>query len=153
MAVTDINKLEAVKNDHEDERPEDLASGELITTTGTCKYCHNLVTIRVLPHTSEEDRDKIASAECSCQDSKDAQNTETAVAVLKDKINSRYNLMPENARNALISCLRPVAQGSLDKVTVKVDDSVTIKIYRSAKGLNLKRTTKEDDIMDEWSGE
>ena len=71
--------------------------------------------------------------------------------VITDKITERYNSMPEDARRALISCLKPVAYGKLDKITVMVDDAVTIKIYRSSKGLNLKRTTKEDDIMDEWS--
>ena len=59
--------------------------------------------------------------------------------------------MPDAARDALIACLKPVAYGQLDKVSVKVDDATTIKIYRSTKGLNLKRTVKEDDIMDEWS--
>ena len=71
--------------------------------------------------------------------------------VLTHKINDRYRGMPKDARSALISCLKPVAYGKLDKVSVKVDDATTIKIYRSTKGLNLKRTVKEDDIMDEWS--
>ena len=71
--------------------------------------------------------------------------------MLTDKINERYGTMPEDARRALIGLLKPVAYGKLDKITVKVDDAVTIKIYRSTKGLNLKRTVKEDDIMDEWS--
>ena len=141
MAVRDFSK----------EKPEDLKPGRLIETTGTCKYCKNLVTIKANPDATEEEKDSIASAECSCQDSKDARDVETAVRVLTDKINERYKLMPDDARMALVACLKPVAYGKLDKVTVKVDESVTIKIYRSAKGLNLKRTTKEDDIMDEWS--
>lgn len=142
MAVKDISKAE---------KPEDLGKGRLVETTGTCKYCHNLVTIRADPKATDEEKNKIASAECGCKDSKDAQDISVAVKVLTDKINERYNLMPEGARLALIACLKPVAYGMLDKVNVKVDDAVTIKIYRSAKGLNLKRTTKEDDIMDEWS--
>ena len=141
MAVKDINK----------EKPEDLKPGRLIETTGTCKYCKNLVTIKADPGATEKEKDEIASAECSCKDSKDARDVETAVRVLTDKINERYKLMTDDARMALVACLKPVAYGKLDKVTVKVDESVTIKIYRSAKGLNLKRTTKEDDIMDEWS--
>lgn len=132
-------------------KPEGIKPGRFVETTGTCKYCHNLVTIKALPEATEEEKDEIASADCSCQDGKDAREIETSVRVLTNKINDRYNGMPDNARKALISCLKPVAYGMLDKVTVKVDDSVTIKIYRSTKGLNLKRTTKEDDIMDEWS--
>lgn len=133
------------------EKPKDLKPGRLVETTGTCKYCKNLVAIKADANTTEEERDEIASAECSCKDSKDAREAETSVRVLTDKINERYQHMPEDARKALISCLKPVAYGKLDKITVKVDESVTIKIYRSSKGLNLKRTTKEDDIMDEWS--
>lgn len=132
-------------------KPEDLQPGRLIDTTGTCKYCKNIVMIKADPDSTQKERDKIASAECSCQESKDAREVETSVRVLTDKINERYKLMHEDARRALISCLEPVAYGKLDKVTVKVDEAVTIKIYRSTKGLNLKRTTKEDDIMDEWS--
>lgn len=141
MTVRDITK----------EKPEDFKPGRLIETTGTCKYCKNLVAIKADPDATEKEKDKIASAECSCKDSKDAREVETSVRVLTDKINERYSTMAESARHALISCLKPVAYGMLDKITVKVDDSTTIKVYRSSKGLNLKRTTKEDDIMDEWS--
>lgn len=139
--IKDINK----------EKPKDLNPGRLVETTGTCKYCKQLVTIKADPDATKKERDKIASSECSCQDSKDAREVETSVRVLTNKINERYKYMPEDARKALIATLKPVAYGKLDKITVKVDDSVTIKIYRSSKGLNLKRTTKEDDIMDEWS--
>ena len=132
-------------------KPEDLQPGRLIDTTGTCKYCKNIVMIKADPDSTQKELDKIASTECSCQDSKDAQEIETSVRVLTQKINDRYSGMPEDARRALISCLKPVAYGKLDKITVKVDEAVTIKIYRSTKGLNLKRTVKEDDIMDEWS--
>lgn len=141
MTVRDITK----------EKSKDLKPGKLIETTGTCKYCQNLVAIKADPDATETERDEIASAECSCRDSKDAREVETSVRVLTDKINERYQHMPDDARKALISCLKPVAYGKLDKITVKVDESVTIKIYRSSKGLNLKRTVKEDDIMDEWS--
>lgn len=132
-------------------KPEGIKPGGLVETTGTCKYCHNLVTIKALPEATEEEKDEIASVDCDCQDGKDARDIETSVRVLTNKINERYDGMPEDARRALISCLKPVAYGKLDKITVKVDEAVTIKIYRSTKGLNLKRTTKEDDIMDEWS--
>lgn len=125
--------------------------GRLIDSTGTCKYCRNIVMIKANPESTQEERDEIASDECNCQDGKDARDIETSVRVLTNKINDRYNGMPEDARRALISCLKPVAYGKLDKITVKVDEAVTIKIYRSTKGLNLKRTVKEDDIMDEWS--
>lgn len=132
-------------------KPEGIKPGRLVETTGTCKYCHNLVAIKALPDATEEEKDEIASVDCDCQDGKDARDIETSVRVLTNKINDRYNGMPEDARRALISCLKPVAYGKLDKITVKVDEAVTIKIYRSTKGLNLKRTVKEDDIMDEWS--
>lgn len=132
-------------------KPEGIKPGRLVETTGTCKYCHNLVTIKALPEATEEEKDEIASVDCDCQDGKDARDIETSVRILTNKINERYDGMPEDARRALISCLKPVAYGKLDKITVKVDEAVTIKIYRSTKGLNLKRTVKEDDIMDEWS--
>ena len=133
------------------EKPEDLNKGRLIDTVGTCKFCKNNVFIKAAPDSTQEELDEIASTTCDCKDGKDARELETSVRVLTHKINDRYRGMPKDARSALISCLKPVAYGKLDKVSVKVDDATTIKIYRSTKGLNLKRTVKEDDIMDEWS--
>ena len=133
------------------DKPEDLNKGRLIDTVGTCKFCKNNVFIKAAPDSTQEELDEIASTTCDCKDGKDARELETSVRVLTHKINDRYRGMPKDARSALISCLKPVAYGKLDKVSVKVDDATTIKIYRSTKGLNLKRTVKEDDIMDEWS--
>ena len=133
------------------DKPEDLNKGRLIDMVGTCKYCKNNVFIKAAPDSTQEELDEIASTTCDCKDGKDARELETSVRVLTHKINDRYRGMPKDARSALISCLKPVAYGKLDKVSVKVDDATTIKIYRSTKGLNLKRTVKEDDIMDEWS--
>ena len=133
------------------EENKELEPGRLITTTGTCKFCGQIVTIRAVAESSESERDDIATAECTCEEAKEAFKLETSVRVMTDKINERYAGMPGDAREALISCLKPVAYRMLEKVTVKVNESATIKIYRSAKGLNIKRTTKEDDIMDEWS--
>lgn len=132
-------------------KPEGIKPGKFAETTGTCKYCRSIVMIKADPEATEEEKNEIASVDCSCLDGKDAREIETSVRVLTQKINDRYSGMPEDARRALISCLKPVAYGKLDKITVKVDEAVTIKIYRSTKGLNLKRTVKEDDIMDEWS--
>lgn len=134
-----------------DDKPDDLKKGTMELTTGTCKYCNNLVAITVPPETTDEEKDRIASAECTCKEGQDARNIEVSVRVLTGKITERYAFMPEGAQKALISCLKPVAYGIIEKITVKVDDATTIKIYRSSKGLNLKRTIKEDDIMDEWS--
>lgn len=133
------------------DKPEDLNKGRLIDTVGTCKFCKNNVFIKAAPDSTQEELDEIASTTCDCKDGKDARELETSVRVLTEKIGERYKYMPDAARHALIACLKPVAYGQLDKVSVKVDDATTIKIYRSTKGLNLKRTVKEDDIMDEWS--
>lgn len=104
------------------EENKELEPGRLITTTGTCKYCGQLVTIRAAAESSESERDDIATAECTCEDAKEAFKVETSVRVLTDKINERYAGMPADAREALISCLKPVAYGMLDKVTVKVNE-------------------------------
>ena len=142
MAIKDIGKTDKL---------EDLEPGRLIDTTGTCKYCHNLVTIKADPKATDKEKNDIASAECGCKDGKDARTVETSVRVVTNKINEKYKYMPEDARRALISCLKPVAYGMLDKVSVKVDENVSIRIYRSTAGLNLKRTTKQDDTIDETS--
>lgn len=133
------------------EKPEDLAPGRLESTTGTCRFCNQLVAIKAAPDATEEEKNKIASSECNCKDAKDAQEVETSVRVLRDKINERYKGMTDASRHALISCIKPVAYGQLEYATFKVADGVSIKVYRGNKGVKLKRRTTEEDIMDEWS--
>ena len=48
--------------DFSKEKPADLKPGRLIETTGTCKYCKNLVTIKADPDATEEEKDSIAPA-------------------------------------------------------------------------------------------
>ena len=133
------------------EKPEDLKPGRLIDTAGTCKYCKNNVFIKAAPDSTQEELDVIATNTCDCKDGKDARDVETSVRVIANKIKEKYKFMPEDARTALTACLKPVAYGMLDRVSVKVDENVTIKIYRSTAGLNLKRTVKQDDTIDEHS--
>ena len=133
------------------EKPEDLAAGRLITTTGTCKYCHNLVTIKADPDAPEEERDAIASSECGCNDAQKAADTDTKIRVMTENIQARYSDMKESTKQMLISALKPVAYGYVDKVSVKINDRVSIKIFRSKDGLNCTRTIKEDDNINEWS--
>ena len=137
----DINKI----------KPEDLKPGRLETTTGTCKYCHYLVTIKADPNATEEEKDNIASSECGCKDAQQAADTDTAIRVMTENIESRYADMKESTRKMLVSALKPVAYGYIDRVSVKVNDRVSIKIFRSKDGLNCTRTIKEDDNINEWS--
>lgn len=140
-----------IKNINSIEKPEDLEPGRLITTTGTCKYCHNLVTIKADPEATEEERDKIASSECGCKDAQDAADADTSIRVMTENIQSRYADMKDSTKLMLIAALKPVAYGYIDKVSVKVNDMVSIKIFRSKDGLNCTRTIKEDDNINEWS--
>ena len=133
------------------QKPEGLKPGRLETTTGTCKYCHNLVTIKADPDATEEEKDNIASSECGCKDAQKAADTDTAIRVMSENIESRYADMKESTRKMLVSALKPVAYGYIDKVSVKVNDRVSIKIFRSKDGLNCTRTIKEDDNINEWS--
>ena len=133
------------------QKPEDLKPGRLETTTGTCKYCHNLVTIKADPDATEEEKDNIASSECGCKDAQQAADTDTAIRVMTENIESRYADMKESTRKMLVSALKPVAYGYIDRVSVKVNDRVSIKIFRSKDGLNCTRTIKEDDNINEWS--
>lgn len=133
------------------EKPEDIKPGRLKTTTGTCKYCHNLVTIKAAPKATEEERDAIASRECGCKDAQEASDADTAIRVMTDNIKSRYADMKESVQKLLISSLHPIAYGYIDKVSVRINDMVSIKVFRSKDGLNCTRTVKEDDNINEWS--
>jgi hypothetical protein len=135
----------------EKEKPEDLKPGRLVTTYGTCKYCNQLVTIKADPDATDEEKNKIASSECSCKDAQQAADADTAVRIMTDNINSRYSGTKESVRKMLISALKPVAYGYIDKVTVKVSKNVSIKIYKSTNGLNVAKTIKEEDNIDEHS--
>ena len=133
------------------EKPDDLKPGRLVEMTGVCKYCNNLVTIKAPENATEEEKNNIATSECNCKEAQKAADADTAVRVMTDNIMSRYSDMKESARKALISLLKPIAYGYFDKASVKVNDHVSIKIFRSKDGLNCTRTIKEDDNINEWS--
>lgn len=133
------------------EKPEDLKQGRLETTTGTCKYCRNLVTIKADPGATEEERDAIASRECVCKGAQQESDADTAIRVMTDNIKSRYADMKESVQKLLISSLHPIAYGYIDKVSVRINDMVSIKVFQSKDGLNCTRTVKEDDNINEWS--
>lgn len=59
--------------------------------------------------------------------------------------------MKESVQKLLISSLHPIAYGYIDKVSVRINDMVSIKVFRSKDGLNCTRTVKEDDNINEWS--
>lgn len=143
MAIRDISK--------DITKPVDLKAGRLETMTGTCKYCRNFVTIKADPDSTEEERDSIATSECGCKDAQKAADADTSIRVMTENINSRYADMKDCTKQMLISALKPVAYGYIDKVSVKVNDRVSIKIFSSKDGLNCTRTIKEDDNINEWS--
>ena len=132
-------------------KPIDMAAGRLITMTGTCKYCRNFVTIKADPDATEEERDAIATSECGCKEAQKAADADTSIRVMTENIEARYADMKDSVRQMLISSLKPVAYGYIDKVSVKVNDRVSIKIYTSKDGLNCTRTIKEDDNINERS--
>ena len=143
MAITDVSKMIT--------KPIDLKAGRLETTTGTCKYCRNLVTIKADSDSTEEERDAIATSECRCKDAQKAADADTSIRVMTENIKSRYADMKDCTKQMFISALKPVAYGYIDKVSVKVNDRVSIKIFSSKDGLNCTRTIKEDDNINEWS--
>jgi hypothetical protein len=131
-------------------KPIDLAAGRLETSTGTCKYCGNLVAIKADPGSTEEERNAIASSECGCKDAQKAAGADASIRVMTENIEKRYADMKDPARQLLIASLRPVAYGYIDKVSVKANDRVSFKIFRSKEGLKCTHTIKEDDTINEW---
>lgn len=130
-------------------KPKDLQPGKLIDTTGTCKYCRNIVMIKADPDATEEEKNEMASYDCSCKEGQAARAVIESVRIMTNKINDRYDLMPETTKKAIIASLEPIAKNMIQKANFKISETTTIQIYRAANGLNVRRIDKTDEIIED----
>ena len=97
---------------------------------------------------SQEEIDEIATAECDCEDARRARELSNSVNAVAYSIRKNESLCRE-IKEAIMACLKPVALGEIQNVTMKVDDLTTVKINVKKGRLTCVRTVKEDTVIDE----
>lgn len=133
------------------DKPEDLAPGRLIETFGICKYCRNSVMIKADRDATEEEKNEMASYDCSCKEGQAARAVIESVRIMTDMINNRYELMPGTTKKAIIASLEPIADNRIKKASFKISETVTIQVYKAANGLNVRRIEKNEENIEEFS--
>jgi hypothetical protein len=110
------------------------------TTTGSCKYCHQ---IRVIEHVeedvSQEERDNIATSECDCEGATEARNLEYQIARGQAAID-RIAGKDKNVAAVLNAGLRATAEGGIRSIQIKTGSGV--KYQMSAKTNIVVKSTE-----------
>lgn len=110
------------------------------TTTGICKYCHQ---IRVIEHVeedvSQEERDNIATSECDCEGATEARNLEYQIARGQAAID-RIAGKDKNVAAVLNAGLRATAEGGIRSIQIKTGSGV--KYQMSAKTNIVVKSTE-----------
>lgn len=111
-----------------------------MTTTGICKYCHQ---VRVIEHADEnftqEDKDNIATSECDCEGAVEARNLEYQIARGQAAID-RIAGKDKNVAAVLNAGLRATAEGGIRSIQIKTGSGV--KYQMSAKTNIVVKSTE-----------
>lgn len=123
-----------------------------ITTTGACKFCHQILTIdHVNEDTTQEERDEIASHECTCKGAKEARETEYRIQRAETAIKQIVSKKDEDAAKIFTAGLRAVAEGDIQSIQVKARNGMKYQMTRKEKKIVVKsvETNEEESSGDE----
>ena len=125
--------------------------------TGTCKFCGQ--TMKVEDAENQKAADDYASMHCKCKEGMAFRNIEDMKDAAKANAESLFPL-PEKACEKethdhaellkLMNCIiENVAEGIIEKATVKVSERVTASIFITAKdGIRIKKNYKEEYVLE-----
>ncbi|MBQ6577443.1 MAG: hypothetical protein IJL91_06820 [Bacteroidales bacterium] len=110
------------------------------TTTGICKYCHQ---VRVIEHADEsltqEDKDNTATSECDCEGATEARNLEYQIARGQAAID-RIAGKDKSVAVVLNAGLKTTAEGGIRSIQIKTGSGV--KYQMSAKTNIVVKSTE-----------
>lgn len=117
-------------------------------TQGQCKYCKQFMAIEVPDSWEQEEIDEAVTDRCDCPEAKAKQriydniaNTEAAIKAFFEHKNELKGL-----RDLLLSMVKPMAEGSISKVSIGKDEYVgSMRPTKDGIKITLKYST-EDSI-------
>lgn len=133
----------------EDEKPDGIKPGKMTERQGTCKYCRQMQFVRALPEETQDEIDQLVTDQCKCDTAARETKIKKSVFSLSRKLESSYKGMPEDTRELLKGCLRPVASQAVKKVTVSCMDGVSYTVFRKEGILKILRSYTEQQEISE----
>ena len=127
---------------------------ETVTTTGTCKYCHQ---IRTLEHVSEsftqKEKDEIATHECDCEGARAQRKREERIDRAKTAIRQIVERKDEKAAEIFRAGLEAMADGRILSIQIKATGgmkySTTLKGEKIAvKSVETSEEESDGDIIE-----
>lgn len=123
-----------------------------VTTTGTCKYCHQIRTIEHIDEdATQEKKDEIASSECNCKGAKEAREVDYRIQRAEAAIRQIVSKKDEDAAKIFTAGLRAMAEGDIQSIQVKAWNGMKYSMTRKEKKIVVKsvETSEEESSGDE----
>lgn len=104
--------------------------------TGTCIYCGqvNAFEIEDGMALSEEERDKIATKECSCENAKNAREQEAAYEKAEWEIDKIFREDDEKVKDIMRKGMRAIQNDEIKSMTIDTGLNVKCKVSMSVTG-------------------
>lgn len=111
--------------------------------TGTCKYCGQMVTVQVGDDKeyTQEELNKIATAECNCDAAAEARKRADAVQTLRDRIED-LKIADEWIKETILMAIDKLGDLSLQQVKITDGSRVTYTLIATQKN-GPKLTVRE----------
>lgn len=112
--------------------------------TGTCIYCGQINAFEVEDGMilTEEERDKLATKECSCENAKNAREQEAAYKKAEEEIEKIFREDSGKVQDIMRKGMRAVQDDEIKSLTVDTGWDVKCKVSMSQKG-GIKVERKE----------
>lgn len=106
-----------------------------MTIYGKCRYCNQQVMIQVRDEDAEDKKylDEVASEECTCTGAREARDKKQAKEEAYIKIGKLFEDYPAT-KDVLIYALDSIIDEKMDKLTIKVNKTITAVLNITAKG-------------------
>lgn len=116
------------------------------TATGSCRFCGQMATCKVLEEWNREEIDELATETCECVDARIYARKKEQ----KERANARVDLLfgkenksitvPDSAVDLLHKAVCPICEGFIQSITVDVGNGVKGKINITSKIVKVVRT-------------
>ncbi len=129
---------------------EERGGGGVTTATGSCKFCRQVATCKVLDEWNREEIDELVTETCKCVDARIYVNKKRQ----KERANHQIDLLfgennksvtvPDAALNLLHEAVNPICEGIMQCMAIDIGNGVKGKINITSKGIIKVARTKTD---------
>lgn len=116
--------------------------------SGTCRYCGQVMTIKVPDSYTPHDVDEEVTKRCSCPEAKVIAERESAINLAESEIKEFFKNRGDlgDIKDMLLKTVRPIAEHKLNSVTIKKAE-YKIAIKNGKKGVKANITQTISDVI------